>query len=159
MRLLLILAPLLLSTGFAKPPRWTEKAANDWYAKQPWLVGSNYIPAPAINQLEMWQADTFDTNWMDTELRWAEGLGMNTMRVFLHDLLWQQDAAGFSKRLDQFLAISAKHHIRPMFVLFDSVWDPDPKLGPQHPPIPGVHNSGWMQSPGRKALADPNEYP
>ena len=80
---------------------------------------------------------------------------MNTMRVFLHDLLWQQDAAGFQKRIDQFLAIAARHHIRPMLVLFDSCWDPAPRLGPQHPPIPGVHNSGWVQSPGEHALADP----
>ena len=144
---------------FAQTARWSEQKAADWYRQQPWLVGSNFIPSDAINQLEMWQADTFNPQEIDRELGWAEGLGMNTMRVFLHDLLWQQDSAGFSKRLDQFLTICAKHHIRPMFVLFDSVWDPDPKLGPQHPPIPGVHNSGWMQSPGRRALSDPNEYP
>jgi hypothetical protein len=84
---------------------------------------------------------------------------MNTMRVFLHDLLWQQDPEGFKHRMDVFLTIAAHHHIRPIFVLFDSCWDPNPKLGPQHPPIPGVHNSGWVQSPGKKALADPAEYP
>lgn len=84
---------------------------------------------------------------------------MNTMRVFLHDLLWQQDASGFQKRIDQFLTIASRHHIRPVFVLFDSCWDPLPHLGLQHPPIPGVHNSGWVQSPGAKALADPVQYP
>jgi hypothetical protein len=46
-----------------------------------------------------------------------------------------------------------------LLVLFDSCWDPLPQLGPQHPPIPGVHNSGWVQSPGAKALADPSQYP
>src|SRR5580700_3662940 len=139
-------------------PRWSEKQAADWYARQPWLVGSNYIPASAINQLEMWQADTFDPKRIDQELAWAEGLGMNTMRVFLHDLLWQQDARGFVQRIDTFLTIAAKHGIRPVFVLFDSCWDPSPKLGPQHPPIPGVHNSGWVQSPGATELADPASY-
>jgi hypothetical protein len=139
--------------------RWTETQANEWYAHQPWLVGSDYIPSNAINQLEMWQADTFDPKRIDLELGWAEGLGMNTMRVFLHDLLWQQDPKGFRDRIDIFLTIAAKHHIRPLFVLFDSCWEPDPKLGPQHPPIPGVHNSGWVQSPGRAALADPTQYP
>ena len=84
---------------------------------------------------------------------------MNTMRVFLHDLLWQQDSAGFQKRIDQFLTIASHHHIRPMLVLFDSCWDPAPQLGPQHPPIPGVHNSGWVQSPGAKALGDPSQVP
>src|ERR1700747_2367076 len=82
--------------------RWTAEQANRWYAEQPWLVGSNYIPADAINQLEMWQASTFDPKRIDKELGWAEGLGMNTMRVFLHDLLWKEDPEGFKTRIDQF---------------------------------------------------------
>lgn len=140
-------------------PRWTEQAANDWYAKQPWIVGSDYIPSYAINQLEMWQPDTFDPKRIDQELGWAESIRFNTMRVFLHDLLWQQDPEGFKKRVDAFLSIANKHHIRPMFVLFDSVWDANPHLGKQHEPRPGVHNSGWVQSPGAKALSDPAQYP
>jgi len=151
----LISLAAFLTTASAQTQRWSEQKANDWYTQQPWLVGSNYIPKSAINQLEMWQADTFDPEQIDKELGWAEGLGMNTMRVFLHDLLWQQDAAGFQKRIDQFLAIASRHHIRPLFVLFDSCWDPAPHLGLQHPPVPGIHNSGWAQSPGAKALADP----
>ncbi len=143
----------------AETARWSEQKANDWYAKQPWLVGSNYVPKSAINELEMWQEATFDPAQIDKELGWAEAMGMNTMRVFLHDLLWQQDAAGFQKRIDRFLTIASAHHIRPMFVLFDSCWDPLPHLGPQHPPIPGVHNSGWVQSPGAAALADASQYP
>lgn len=139
-------------------PRWTAAEVNGWYARQPWLVGSNYLPANAINQLEMWQAETFDPATIDRELGWAKALGMNTMRVFLHDLLWQQDADGFSRRLDQFLAIAQRHGIRPMLVLFDSCWDPHPRLGPQHQPIPGVTNSGWVQSPGTAALANPREH-
>lgn len=139
--------------------RWTEQMANDWYAKQPWLVGSNYIPAAAINELEMWQADTFDPQRIDKELGWAESIGLNTMRVFLHDLLWKQDAEGFKKRIEIFLQIAARHHIKPLFVLFDSCWDPNPRLGKQREPRPGVHNSGWVQSPGAKALQDPAEYP
>ncbi len=139
--------------------RWSESQANEWYQHQGWLVGSNFLPANAINELEMWQAETFDPQEIDKELGWAEGIGMNTMRVFLHDLLWQQDAAGFQKRLDTFLGIASRHHIRPVLVLFDSCWDPNPKLGPQHPPIPGVHNSGWVQSPGAKALEDPSQEP
>lgn len=155
----LICVVVFLITASAQTPRWTEQRANDWYAQQPWLVGSNYIPKSAINELEMWQDATFDPKEIDTELGWAEGLGMNTMRVFLHDLLWQQDPAGFQKRIDQFLTIASRHHIRPLLVLFDSCWDPSPHLGRQHEPTPGVHNSGWVQSPGAKALADPAQIP
>ena len=138
--------------------RWTDARANQWYQQQPWLVGANFLPSDAINQLEMWQADTFDSAEIDRELGWAQGLGMNTMRVFLHNLLWKQDPVGFRDRINQFLEIANKHHIRPIFVLFDSCWDPNPKLGPQHPPIPGVHNSGWVQAPGRAILEDPALY-
>jgi hypothetical protein len=154
-----LVALALCSSIQAQNARWSEQKANDWYARQPWLVGSNYIPKSAINQLEMWQAATYDPAEIDKELGWAEAMGMNTMRVFLHDLLWQQDAAGFRSRIDQFLTLAARHHIRPLFVLFDSCWDPAPHLGQQHAPIPGVHNSGWVQSPGAKALADPSQYP
>ncbi|HET7259830.1 MAG TPA: hypothetical protein VFI75_08930 [Candidatus Acidoferrum sp.] len=157
-------ALFVLFLGFAlnsraQTTRWTEQAANDWYAKQPWLVGSNYIPSTAINELEMWQPATFDPKRIDLELGWAQSLGLNTMRVFLHDLLWKQDPEGFKKRLNIFLNIAQKHKIRPLFVLFDSCWDPNPKLGKQHAPTPGVHNSGWVQSPGADALKDPGEYP
>lgn len=156
-----IIFGLLCALGprmYAQEARWTEARANQWYEQQPWLVGANFVPSDAINQLEMWQADTFDPKEIDRELGWAQGVGMNTMRVFLHNLLWEQDPVGFQHRIDEFLAIASRHHIRPIFVLFDSCWDPDPKLGPQHPPIPGVHNSGWVQAPGRAILEDPSQY-
>lgn len=164
-RRLRALACLLLcfsaAAGFAsaQTDRWSQQKAQEWYRQQPWLVGSNYTPADASNELEMWQAETFDPAAIDRELGWAESLGMNTMRVFLHDLLWQQDAAGFRSRIDTFLTIAAKHHIRPIFVLFDSCWDPYPKLGSQLVPVPGIHNSRWVQSPGAAALADPSQQP
>ena len=139
--------------------RWSESEANDWYAKQPWLVGSNFIPSDAINELEMFQAATFNPALNDKELGMAEGIGMNTMRVFLQDQLWQQDPDGFKRRLDTFLSIAAKHHIKPLLVLFDSCWETDPHLGPQHPPIPGIHNSGWVQSPGKERLLDRGDEP
>jgi hypothetical protein len=154
----LIFVLLWCVSGVVAQQRWTEQKAKDWYAAQGWLVGANFVPASAINELEMWQAETFDAKRIDLELGWAESIGMNTMRVFLHDLAYQQDPEGFKKRLNQFLEISARHKIKPMLVLFDSVWDPNPKIGKQRSPRPGVHNSGWVQSPGAKALANPSEY-
>ena len=119
---------------------WPVDKANAWYAAQPWLVGCNFSPSTAINQLEMWQADTFDPKTIDRELGWAHDLGFTSIRVFLHDLLWQQDPKGFLERIDTFLAIADKHKIGVMFVLFDSVWDPNPRLGLQRPPHKGLHN-------------------
>jgi hypothetical protein len=132
--------------------------ANRWYSHQPWLVGSNFIPSTAINQLEMWQEDTFDLPSIDRELGWAEGLGMNTMRVFLHNLVWQEDPQGLLRRMDQFLQVADRHHIRITFVLLDSVWDPSPETGKQREPRPHVHNSGWVQAPGKELLKDPSRW-
>ncbi|RRB00053.1 endo-1,4-beta-xylanase [Larkinella rosea] len=155
----LTLAVLLSASSFwAIAQQWTPKQANDWYKSQPWLVGSNFLPASAINQLEMWQAQSFDPKRIDKELGYAESLGMNTMRVFLHDMVWRQDAKGFKNRIDQFLALCAKHKIRPMLVLFDSCWDPQPKLGKQHAPVLGRHNSGWVQGPGAAILSDKTKW-
>ena len=132
--------------------RWTAEQARSWWERQPWLVGCNFIPSSAINPLEMWQAATFDLATIDRELGWAAGLGFNTVRVYLHDLLWEDDAEGFADRVDRFLACAQTHGIRAVLVLFDDVWSPEPKLGPQPPPHPGRHNSGWVQSPGLPAL-------
>ncbi len=155
-RLLVVLFALCCMTlqlhAQGDPGRWSETKANAWYAAQPWLVGADYIPSDAINELEMFQAATWNPALNDKELGLAESIGMNTVRVFLQDQLWQQDPEGFKKRLDAFLSIAAKHHIRPLLVLFDSCWETAPHLGPQHPPIPGIHNSGWVQSPGKERL-------
>lgn len=138
--------------------RWTEKKANEWYERNGWIVGCNYIPSTAINQLEMWQPDTFNVERIDQELKWAQDLGFNTVRVFLHHLLWEQDSRGFLQRMEQFLAVANNHGIRTMFVLFDAVWDPYPKLGKQPEPKLNIHNSGWVQCPGAEVLKDTKNY-
>jgi len=160
LRTLLLLVIIAFSTAYDAfaQARWTPERAAAWHKERGWLAGSNFIPSTAINQLEMWQADTFDAATIDRELAWAEGLGFNSMRVFLHDLLWKQDAEAFLQRIDRFLGIADKHHIGVMLVFFDGVWDPRPELGTQRPPKPHVHNSGWVQSPGSAILGDPNRH-
>jgi hypothetical protein len=138
----------------AEPGRWSVDRANDWYRAQGWLVGANYVTSTAINQIEMFQPGTYDPGRIDRELGLAGTLGFNTVRVFLHDQLWAQDRRGFQSRLAQFVGIAANHRIKPLFVLFDSCWDPFPRLGLQRAPFPGVHNSGWVQSPGAEFIDD-----
>ena len=133
-------------------PRWSTKEANEWYALQPWLVGCNFIPSNAVNQLEMWQAETFDPTTIDRELGWAAGIGFNTVRTYLHDLAWEADASGFKQRINLFLEIASRHGIRPILVFFDDCWNSDPKIGSQPVPKPGTHNSGWVQSPSLEVV-------
>jgi len=141
------------------PGRWSVERARDWQRTQPWLVGCNYLPSTAVNQLEMFQAESFDPDTIDRELGFAEELGFTSIRVFLHDLLWEGDREGFLDRCEELLSIADRHGIKVMFVLFDSCWHPEPRLGPQPAPLPHVHNSGWVQSPGVPALRDPAAAP
>ncbi len=155
-----VLTALLAATSSGQArEQWTPLQATTWYAQQPWMAGANYLPRSAINQLEMWQADTFDAKMIDEEMAWAESLGFNVMRVFLHDLLWQQDQAGFLQRMETVLAICERHHIRMMPVIFDSCWHPFPTAGKQPAPRPSTHNSGWVQSPGVTILKDEARWP
>jgi len=153
----------LFSYAVAQPAKavhsniWSSEKANAWYAKYKWINGADFIPSTAINQLEMWQADTFDPKTIDQELGWAEGIGFNTMRVFLHSLAWKQDPKGFKNCVNQYLAIADKHNIHTIFVFFDDCWNANPKIGKQPSPKPGIHNSGWMQDPGRP-LNKPAEF-
>ena len=154
----MLLSGLLLGGPASAAPRWSTEKANTWYQKQGWMVGCNFSPSTAINELEMWQADTFDLPTIDRELGWAEGLGFTSVRVFLHNLPWQEDSKGFTKRMDQVVKAADKHHIGVMFVLLDSCWDPFPKSGKQRDPKPGLHNSGWVQAPGRELLEHPERW-
>src|SRR4028119_578422 len=102
---------------------WSVEKANAWYKEHKWITGANFLPSTAINQLEMWQATTFDPATIDRELGWAESIGFNTMRVFLHSIAWKTDSAGFKQRVDEYLGIAAKHRIKTIFVFFDDCWN------------------------------------
>lgn len=148
----------LFLISFSQPNIWSKEKANNWYKQQGWLVGADFLPSTAINQLEMWQAETFDTVTIDKELNWAASIGMNVMRVYLHDLAWKADAVGFKNRMDKFLEISSRHKIKILFCIFDDCWNPDAKIGIQPEPRPGVHNSGWVRSPNMVVHNDPQQW-
>jgi hypothetical protein len=143
----------------APATQWSKEKANEWYSTHKWIIGADYIPSNAINQLEMWQANTFDSSINDKELGYAENIGFNTMRVFLHNLAWKEDTDGFKKRMNTFLNIADKHHIQILFVFFDDCWNKIPTTGTQPSPKPGIHNSGWVQDPGQPASSDTSNFP
>lgn len=156
-RLVLVISLFSLSGASAQTSQWSATAASDWYAHQPWIIGANYIQSNTVNQIEMWQSETFDGDRIDMELGWAEGLGINTIRVGLPELLWERDPSGLQKRMDRLLRIADKHKMKVIFVLFDSSGDPYPEPGRQRQPKPGVRNSLWAQSPGAKGLISPKQ--
>ena len=151
---------LFITMATAQDKRWSAAKANEWYAKQGWLRGCNFQPSTAINQLEMFQQETFDTATINRELGWAENLGLNVMRVYLHHLAWTADKAGFKKRLDTYLAISSRHHIKTLFVFFDDCWNDTAWLGKQPEPKTGVHFARLTNAPnGHTPVWGATRYP
>ena len=157
--LLFILTAVILLTIHASAQKeravWSKEKANKWYAGKGWIRGSNFSPSSAVNQLEMWQQESFDPATIDRELGFAESIGFNTMRVFLHHLAWQIDPAGFKERMNKYLTIADKHHISTLFVFFDDCWNDSYHAGPQPAPRKGIHNSGWIRDPGSLYHTEP----
>ena len=141
-----------------KEVRWSQERAWQWHKEYGWMIGSNFNPSTSINQLEFWQEDTYDPETIERELEWSAELGMNTHRVYLHNLLWDQDSLGFMKRIENYLEISEAKGIKTLFVLLDDCWHPAPKLGKQPEPMPFVHNSWWVQAPGSAILGDSSRH-
>lgn len=139
--------------------RWSEEKANLWLADKGWIVGCDYVCATAINQIEMWQKETFDPQTMETELTRAEGLGFNTVRVFLSNLVYTTDPEGFKRRFNEFLSICERHHLTAIVTFWTNGGKcKDPKLGPQPESIQGVHNSQWCMVPGTDVVNDPAKW-
>jgi len=136
-------------------PVWSIENAQEWGRNQPWLRGANFNPSTAINQLETWQAESFDPETIDRELGWAENIGFNCMRVYLHHLAWEIDKDGFKQRMNNYLTIADKHNIKTIFVFFDDCWNPTYQAGKQPDPKPGIHNSGWVRDPGDLLFSNP----
>ncbi len=134
---------------------WSIEKARQWEKDLPWLRGSDFIPSSSINQLEMWQSETFDPKTIDRELGWAENIGFNCMRVYLHHLAWEVDKEGFRQRIGEYLSIADRHGIKTIFVIFDDCWNPVYNSGTQPAPKPGVHNSGWIRDPGDLIFSNP----
>ena len=138
---------------------WSIEKANEWYKEHKWISGANFLPSTAINQLEMWQKASFDPATIDKELGWAQDIGFNTMRVYLHSIAWKEDPAGFKNRMNEYLTIADKHKIKTIFVFFDDCWNKKGLPGKQPEPKPGIHNSGWVQDPGDQDSKDPSKFP
>ena len=157
--LVLSSADLTSDTAAAQAARWPAEKAWTWYRAQPWLVGCNFLPSTAVNDVEMWQKESFDPQTIERELGWAQDLGFNTVRVFVNYVVWEADPAGFKETLKRFLEIADRHGISTLVILLDDCFKPEPRVGKQEDPEPGVHNSQWVQSPGVKRRGDRAAWP
>ena len=94
--------------------RWSAERARRWEEETGWLVGCNFTPSTAGNQLEVFQDETYDPETIDRELGWAADLGMNSIRLFTHHLL--HELPYFHDRLDEILGIASSHGIGAVLV-------------------------------------------
>lgn len=60
----------------------------------------------------------------------------------------------FIETIQKFLVVAKKHKQHMIPVLFDDCWNPQYHSGKQPDPIPGIHNSQWVQCPGDVAVSD-----
>jgi len=158
---LVAVLPTIAAAAEAPDNRWSTEKAWQWYDSRPWLVGCNFLPSTAVNDVEMWQEDTFDARTIDRELGWAEQLGFNTVRVFVNFVVWREDAAGLKARFAEFLTIADRHGIAVMPILFDdcNFAGRVAAVGKQPDPVPGVHNSQWVSSPPLAMVTDRSAWP
>lgn len=136
--------------------RWSEADAKDWWQARPWVCGFNFLPSSAVNFIEMWHADSFDMPTIERELGWAAGIGFNAIRVNLPFLGWMKDRDGLMDRLDRLMGAAAARGIDTVPCLFDDCGfgGEEPQWGAQPDPVPGIHNSRAVASPGRAAVLD-----
>ena len=127
-------------------------SAEDVYQPNPkpptdGLIGSNYTPAYAVNQVQFWH--DFRPDVVDKELAAARKyFGISTLRVYLHDINFFEEKKVLMANLETFLTICAKHGIRPGFVFFDGCHRHEGiYLDRPTEPIAGFHNGRWAQSP------------
>ena len=142
--------------------RWPEKKIWDWYNKQPWYCGFNYIPAYAINYTAMWDKTTFDPQAIDKELALAQKSGMNVLRAVLQFAVYEDDPNYFLKTLDTFMSICDRHKIEFVPALFDDCSfgiTQDPKVGRQPEPLAGWYAWAWSPSPGHSLVVDSTTHP
>ncbi len=142
--------------------RWTAQRAQDWYNKQPWYCGFNYIPGYAINYTAMWDKTSFDSAAIDKELALAEKSGMNVLRAVLQFAVYEDDPAYFLATLDAFMAICARHKIKFMPALFDDCVfgiTHEPVIGKQPEPLKGWYAWAWSPSPGHSLVIDAQAHP
>lgn len=151
--------------------QWSKERIWDWYDKELWLRGCNFMGSDCANRIDQWQELGFEERLKtaDRELKLAAETGFNTVRLILEYIIWKEDHDAFMKRLDRYLNTAYKYGIRCMLVFGNDCMlpkdDPNSHLhaGEQHFDI-GYHggrkrsqHSSLNTEPGYSLLDEPDE--
>lgn len=109
------------------------------------IRGANYVPSWASTSIGAWK--NYDPEQTDRELGYAERLRLNSVRVFLQYVAYEDDPAGFVRKLEDFVGRCDRRGIRPLFVLFDSCFGDEPSMAK-------IDSPTWVNNPGFSRLGD-----
>ena len=151
--LLAVLLPVPLPPAAAAAP---HAYANAWAD----VRGVNYVPSYSANPVQTWSADyvVYDKATVERELGYAQGIGLNAVRVFMHMFVWQADRASFLARYDHFVGACDRKGIKPLVVVFDDDFFDVPGVNTTADIGPWLKTeaykkSKWMANPGLTMLA------
>ena len=134
---------ILFSQQLSARDIWTPDQAWAWFNAQKYIMGTEFTVSSAANQLEMWQAETFDAELIEKEISFGAKLGYTVFRIFLHDLVYFHDPTGFKSRMNTVLNSLDKYGMKALFTIFDTENAiTNPTLGKQPRPRPALCNSG-----------------
>eukprot|EP01084_Bolivina_argentea_P234273 394403_1 len=110
--------------------------------------GAEYTPSTASNSL-WWYYYSNYTEEIDRELNFIENkLSFNSLRMFLHNMVFDAGSDQYIKYIDDFLNRTLSHNIKAGFVFFDDCWNMNgANISAPCQPTPGVHNGCWMTCP------------
>ncbi len=118
------------------------------------IRGAVYFPARAYNAYQTYSL--FDAAVIDRDFGYAQQAGINALRMFVSPEFWAEEPGLFMERFEQVIALSAKHGIRVMPVLFeDCGTDNTPETRNSRDP----HTAICVCSPCRAVQADPSRWP
>lgn len=123
-----------------------------------WVQGAVFVPTNAVNQIQQWHQYDHDIN--DREMYYAHLYGINLVRVYIHNLLWEYDRDNLLANMEDFLQIADKYGMKVEVVFFDDCWNDYPEFRPNgdYPaPVFGKHNSQWVEGPGDAYKAKYND--
>ena len=144
--LMTFMASAALVASAARNGPWTKEQAWEWYSRQPWMRGCNYMPASCANRVDQWQEMGCEERFaeMERELKLAQSIGFNTLRILIEEqgfAVWCAEHDGFMARLERMLALldkygMHKYGMRMILVLGNDCSRPKeiwsfPKTGPQ----------------------------
>ena len=157
--LMMLMASAALAASAARSGPWTKEQAWEWYSRQPWMRGCNYMPASCANRVDQWQEMGCEERFaeMERELKLAQSIGFNTLRIIIEEqgfAVWCAEHDGFMARLERMLALLDKYGMRMILVLGNDCSRPSTAPSPARSATPAwtIRSSARSSSPCARRL-------